>query len=48
MPNNNLPSTHRALTAVSDPKGCKVTEKPLPVINDDEVLIKVRSVTLNP
>lgn len=44
----NIPSSHRALTAVSKPKGYKIAEKALPIVGDDDLLVKVRSVALNP
>lgn len=43
-----IPSQHLALVAVTEPKGYKIISKPLPTINDDDVLVKVRAVSLNP
>ncbi|KAG8995404.1 hypothetical protein FRB93_001132 [Tulasnella sp. JGI-2019a] len=43
-----IPKTHRAVTAVTQPKGFKIIEKPLPVVEDDEILVKVRTTSLNP
>ncbi|KAG9010815.1 hypothetical protein FRB94_009722 [Tulasnella sp. JGI-2019a] len=45
---SQLPSSHRALTAVNEPKGFKLVEKPLPTVGDNEILIKVRATSLNP
>ncbi|KAG9035680.1 hypothetical protein FRB95_010918 [Tulasnella sp. JGI-2019a] len=43
-----IPKTHHAVTAVTQPKGFKIIEKPLPVVEDDEILVKVRTTSLNP
>jgi len=43
-----LPTTHRTISVTEDPKGLAVKEKSLPVINDEEILVKVVAVALNP
>ncbi|PVG04010.1 hypothetical protein CPB86DRAFT_822001 [Serendipita vermifera] len=43
----SLPSTHRAITVTERGK-VTVQERPLPQFNDDQVLVKVRAVSLNP
>lgn len=44
-----LPASHRSLTVIDgNPKTLAITEKPLPVLDDEEILIKVVAVTLNP
>lgn len=44
------PATHRAVTVqiTGETKVLVVQEKSLPVLSDDDVLIKVKAVTLNP
>ncbi|KAG9015066.1 hypothetical protein FRB90_004945 [Tulasnella sp. 427] len=45
----SIPSTHRAAAVdLSNEKGAVIKDKPIPALQDDEVLIKVRGVTLNP
>ncbi|KAG9015063.1 hypothetical protein FRB90_004942 [Tulasnella sp. 427] len=44
---NTVPSTHRALT-VTDGPNVAVKERPVPKINDDEILVKVAATSLNP
>lgn len=43
----SLPSTHRAITVTEKGK-VAVQERPLPQFNDDQVLVKVKAVSLNP
>ncbi|KAG8903012.1 hypothetical protein FRB99_003819 [Tulasnella sp. 403] len=43
------PQVHRSVIVVEEPElGFVVADKPVPVITDDEILIKVKAVTLNP
>lgn len=43
------PSTHRAVVVKStNVKDLVVENKPLPVLKDDDILVKVKAVTLNP
>lgn len=45
----SLPSTHKAAAVeLKNEKGVVIKDKPLPVLKDDDILIKVRAVTLNP
>lgn len=45
----SVPSTQKAATVdLKNEKGVVVKDKPLPVLKDDDILIKVRAVTLNP
>lgn len=43
-----IPAVHRAVVSTDEPKGVKVTEKALPALAHDQVLIKIRSVALSP
>ncbi len=45
----SLPTQHRAVIVKDgNPKELVVSEKALPITNDDEILIKVAAVALNP
>lgn len=44
----SLPKEHRALVAGSTKGKPEVKTKPLPTLEDDDVLVRVRGVTLNP
>lgn len=45
----SLPTTHKAATVdLKNEKGVVIKDKPLPVLGDDDILVKVRAVTLNP
>ncbi|KAG9035669.1 hypothetical protein FRB95_010907 [Tulasnella sp. JGI-2019a] len=48
MSSTDIPNTHRAVTAVIEPRGYKVITKPLPIPADNEILVKVRASSLNP
>lgn len=43
-----IPANHRAVVVTDNPKGVKVAEKPVPVVGEDHILVKVRAVALNP
>ncbi len=43
----SLPSTHNALVVIEKGK-VAVKQQPLPKFNEDEILIRVRAVALNP
>ncbi|KAG9019373.1 hypothetical protein FRB90_003477 [Tulasnella sp. 427] len=46
---SQLPQTHRAIVVKEgDPKTFAVQERALPALKDDEILVKVKAVTLNP
>lgn len=51
----SIPSTHRALTvieagsrATNKPGRVQVQERPVPALKEDSVLVRVKSVALNP
>ncbi|KIO29417.1 hypothetical protein M407DRAFT_242637 [Tulasnella calospora MUT 4182] len=45
----SLPTAHKAAAVdLKNEKGVVIKDKPLPVLGDDDILIKVRAVTLNP
>ncbi|KAG8846756.1 hypothetical protein FRB96_001781 [Tulasnella sp. 330] len=48
MSTATIPKTHRAVVATTNPKGYKIVEKALPIVADDEILIKIRATSLNP
>lgn len=44
-----IPQTHRALTVIWDPEPrVEVQQRALPDVKDDEVLVKVKAVSVNP
>lgn len=44
---SDIPQKHSALVCTSD-KQTEVREKPLPELTEDDVLVQVKAVTLNP
>jgi hypothetical protein len=44
----NIPEKHRSIVRLHSAGEAGLTEKEVPVVNDDEILILVKAVTLNP
>jgi NADPH:quinone reductase-like Zn-dependent oxidoreductase len=47
MPSSNLPTTHRALVVTEKGK-VALKEVPIPKLEDDQVLVRVKAVAINP
>ena len=44
----NIPEKHRSIVRLHSAGEAGLTEKEVPVVNDDEILILIKAVTLNP
>lgn len=47
MSNSETPQTHRALIVQAD-KTVKTEERPIPTVGENEILVKVSAIAVNP